>query len=300
MRSYINKIKTAALLLITFATALETRAQLNPMGALYFQNQYLSNPAVAGSAGGLNLNLGYRKQWTSIPGSPAMQTLTADYALNDKVGLGLNIYNDKAGLFKRTRTVASYAYHLPLNSDGENLSFGLSLGFMNERLSSEDVHGDDGDANVGNYNQRDTYIDGDFGVAYTSSKLSIQAALPNMKTFFKKDLVENSVDRSTFFSAIGYKVQLSEGINGIGMEPKVCYRGVKGFDNILDAGVNFNYSNNRVNLFGMYHSSESTTFGLGVNYQSLGISGMYSTATSALSGYANGNFEISVQMKLSK
>lgn len=28
----------------------EAKAQLNPMGALYFQNQYLSNPAMAGSA----------------------------------------------------------------------------------------------------------------------------------------------------------------------------------------------------------------------------------------------------------
>lgn len=300
MRSYINTIRTATLLLITFATTQEASAQLNPMGALYFQNQYLSNPALAGSTAGLNLNLGYRKQWTSIPGSPAIQTFTADYALNDKVGLGLNIYNDKAGLFKRTRTVASYAYHLPLNGEEDKLSFGLSLGFMSERLSDEDVHGDEGDASVGNYNQRDTYIDGDFGVAYTGNRLSIQAALPNMKSFFKKDLVENSVDRATFFSAIAYKFQLSEGANGIGMEPKVAYRGVKGFDNILDAGVNFNYANNRVNLFGMYHSSQSTTFGVGVNYQTIGISGMYSTATSALSGYANGNFEVSLQMKLSK
>jgi type IX secretion system PorP/SprF family membrane protein len=300
MRSFINTIKLTALLLITFAAAQKANAQLNPMGALYFQNQYLANPALAGSTAGLNLNLGYRKQWTSIPGSPSIQTLTGDYALNDKVGLGLNIYNDKAGLFKRTRTVASYAYHLPLNGEDEKLSFGLSLGFMSERISDEDVHGDAGDVNVGTYNQRSAYIDGDFGAAYTSGKFSVQAALPNMKSFFKKDMVSNSVDRSTFFSAVSYKMQLTEGNSGIGMEPKVCYRGVKGFDNILDAGVNLNYANNRVSLFGMYHSSQSTTFGLGLNYQSIGVSGMYSTATSALSGYANGNFEVNLLINLKK
>lgn len=300
MKALTRIIRTAALVLAACGIQQEASAQLNPMSALYFQNQYLSNPAMAGAEGSLNVNLGYRKQWTSIPGSPAMQTLTGDYALNSKVGLGLNIYNDKAGLFKRTRTVASYAYHLPMNGENENLSFGLSLGFMSERLSEEDVHGDEGDAGVGNYNQRDTYIDGDFGAAYTSNKFTIQAALPNMKSLFKKDVVSNTVDRSTFFSAVSYKMQLSEGTNGIGLEPKVAYRGVKGFDNILDAGANLSYANNRVSLFGMYHSSNSTTFGLGLNYQSLGVSGMYSTATSALSGYANGNFEVNVQLKLGK
>jgi type IX secretion system PorP/SprF family membrane protein len=294
-KTYINTIKTAAFMLMAFSIN-QASAQLNPMGSMYFQNQYLANPAFAGAHKGLDLNMGYRKQWTNITGSPTMQTLTADYALTEKAGIGLNVYNDKAGLFKRTRTVASYAYHLPLNADNSKLSFGLSLGFMNERISNEDIHGDPGDASVGNYNERDTYVDGDFGVAYTGSKLSVQAALPNMKSLFKKDLTTNSVDRSTFYSAISYKLPLT----GFGLEPKVAYRGVKGFDNILDAGANLSYLDNKISLFGMYHSSKSSTFGVGLNYQSIGFSGMYSTATSALSNYANGNFEISIKANLFK
>jgi type IX secretion system PorP/SprF family membrane protein len=216
-------------------------AQLNPMGALYFQNQYLANPALAGMKEGLSLNAGYRKQWSSIPGSPAEQTITADYAITGKAGVGLNVYNDKAGLYKRTRSVASYAYHLSLNDAGafgddqRQLSFGLSVGFMNERVSAEDVNGDPNDAEVSLYNQRSTYIDGDFGMAYTSNKLSVQAALPNLKSLLKKDRNSNSVDRSLFYSAVSYKLDLN---SGIGLEPKLAYRGVKGFNNIIDAGAN--------------------------------------------------------------
>jgi hypothetical protein len=55
-----------------------------------------------------------------------------------------------------------------------------------------------------------------------------------------------------------------------------------------------------INLFGMYHSSESTTFGFGINYQAIGINGMYTTATSALGAYTNGNFEINVQLRIGK
>src|SRR5690606_11288517 len=147
------------------------------------------------------------------------------------------------GLFKHTRTVASYAYHLPLSSNTTKLSVGLSLGFMNERISNEDINGAPDDISIANYNQRDTYMDGDFGMAYISDKLSIQAALPNMKDIFKKDLISGSVDRSTFFSAISYKIRAS-GSNGIDIEPKIAYRGIKGFDNILDVGANLTYANN--------------------------------------------------------
>ncbi len=277
----------------------EASAQLNPMGAMYFQNQYLGNPAMAGTETGLDVNLGFRQQWSNIPGSPTIQTLTADYGVNSKVGLGLNIYNDKSGLFSRTRSVASFAYHLPLGGEAQHLSFGLSLGFMNERIINEDINGDPNDAVAGNYNDRDTYVDGDFGIAYSGSRFTFQAALPNMKSFFKKDINGSSVDRSTFYSAASYKLTLSEGPQGFGLEPKVAYRGVKGMDNMIDAGANLTYGE-RLNLFGMYHSSNSATFGIGMKYLSFGINGMYSTATSALSNYANGNFEVSLSMRLKK
>lgn len=290
-------IKTACLLIFALVVRQEVKAQISPVGALYFQNQYLGNPAFAGTDKGLDLNLGIRKQWSNIPGSPAVQTVTAGYALTDKAGLGLNFYNDKSGLYKRTRAVLSYAYHMPVGGDNQNLSFGLSLGMMNERISNEDVRGDQNDQNVAMYNQRDNYIDGDFGIAYSSNGFNIQGALPNMKSFFKKDVIEDAIGRSTFFSAVSYKLELSSGTQGFGLEPKVAYRGVKGFDNVVDAGANLSYAG-RVNVFGMYHSTKSTTFGVGLTYENLGFGGMYSTATSALSNYANGNFEVNLKVNL--
>lgn len=294
-----NKI-TILIALTGVMLAQQVSAQLYPMGSVYFQNQYLGNPAMAGMEKGLNINLEFRQQWTNIPGSPSTQTLTGDYSITDKASVGLNFYKDKTGLFKRTRTVASYAYHLPLNGNAtDKLSFGLSLGFMNERIATEDVKGDASDTYVGAYNDRDTYIDGDFGAAYTSNKFTVQASLPNMKRLFKKDITTNTVDRSTFFSAISYKIELSPGITGFDLEPKIAYRGIRGFGNILDAGANIIYAQ-RVNLFSMYHSSQSSTWGVGVNYQSININGMYTTATSAFRNYAIGNFEVSVKIKLDK
>lgn len=272
-------------------------AQSNPLGASYFQNQYLLNPAMAGLGGkDLNLNLGSRKQWNNIPGSPSTQAFTADYDLNGKAAVGMNFNRDKAGLIQGLRAVGTFAYHLPLNEDNRVLSFGISMGMMNERINLEDVKGDPNDIILGRFNDRQTYLDGDFGTAYTGNNITIQAAIPNMKSFFKKDQFEGTVDRAVFFSAMSYRFR-SENTQGIDVEPKASYRVIHGMDNIFEFGANLIYAD-RVNFFSMYHSSQSVTFGLGMTYQNFGFTGIYNTSTGDLSRYTTGNFEISLQARL--
>jgi type IX secretion system PorP/SprF family membrane protein len=283
---------------IILLTVKQSKAQLNPLGSQYFNNQYLANPAMAGIGEGLNLNMAYRQQWSRVPGSPQLQNFTADYGFN-KVGLGISVLNDKAGLQRQTRVVGTYAYHLPL-SESQTLHFGVSFGFMNQRLEGNDISGDQDDILVGQYNARDTYIDGDFGLAYTSGGLNIQAALPNLKSFFKKDDIKVA-DVATFYSAISYKIKLTEGTEGIGIEPKAALRGVKGLDNMWDAGAQLTLADEQIMLSGLYHSTESATFGLGMNYKKKYlISGMYTTQTSALTGYGNGTFELSLRLFLKR
>lgn len=294
--SYCTIIKTICLLLAMLAEIPQTHAQIDHMGAMYFSNPYLGNPAMAGLAGGLNLNFGYKKQWENIPGSPTVQTITAEYAANNKVSLGLNFYNDKAGLFKRTHIEASYAYHLPID-DVQRIHFGVSLGFMNERISYEEINGDTNDSFIDYYNQQKPYIDGSFGLAYTLAGLTIQASIPNLKENLQRDIV-NDINRATFFSSMSYKFSLAKDDDNIGIEPKVSYRGFNGINNIVDLGANLSYARDRLNLFGMYHSSENATFGFGFTYQSLGINGIYTTASHKISAYTSGNFEINLTLHL--
>ena len=297
----ISKAVAGSFLLLLTALSTEMKAQLNPLAGLYFQNQYMGNPAMAGIDEGLNLNLGYRQQWSLIPGAPVTQSLTADYGTGKKVGLGLNIHNDEAGLIKRTRVMGTYSYHLPLNDDGQKLRFGLSLGFMDDRVMNENINGDMNDISVSKFNQRETYIDGDFGLAYTGNKLTIQAAIPNLKGFLQKETLNATADRSSFFSAVSYKFYFPKTLDGFGVEPKLALRGVQGFENIFDAGANFTVANRAASVMAIYHSSESATIGLGANIKSLGaINANYTTATSALSGYTSGEFQIGLKLNVFK
>ncbi|MBB5438122.1 type IX secretion system PorP/SprF family membrane protein [Pedobacter sp. AK017] len=292
---HIPKAAIQCFFILLFITLpyLKSWAQLNPMSAVYYQNQYLANPAMAGLQQRLTLNAGIRQQFSTMPGAPVTQFITADYGFAGKSALGLQVYNDRAGLLKRTRAAASFAYHLPLDADSKNLSFGLALSFADDDINLADLRGDADDLDVYGVNQRETYLDADFGMAYRSDNLQIQGAVTNMKRLLKKDTYHAS-DMPVFFSAVSYRIPTSFAM----VEPKVVYRGVKGYDNLLDAGVNLEFRSpaaSKVNVLALYHSAGSATFGIGVNWNNtLAINGMYTTNTSPLQGYTSGDYEIGI------
>lgn len=289
-----KKILYRALLLafLIATTARSTRAQLDPFGAQYFANQYLGNSAMAGFYEGARVSVGYRQLWNSIPGGPQQQYLTAEYGFT-KVGIGLNLNREVMGLHGRLRTVGSYAYHLPLNN-ANRLHFGVSLGFTHQRLESA-IDADLSDEQINRYNARGLYLDGSFGAAFTTERLNLQVSLPNLKNLWGTADVRVA-DIPTFYAAASCKFNLNQGNDGVILEPKAAFRGVKGFDHILDAGAQLTLANSQVMLMGMYHSNQTSTFGLGMDYKHrFLINAMYTTQSAALNGYTNGNFEITLR-----
>ena len=130
-----QNILVCFLTLVLIIVAARCKAQLNPYQAIYYQNRYLINPAMAGLDKGLNINLAYQQQWSSFPGSPKSQSFATEYQATDKVGVGLNINDDQSGVFRQTRVVGSYAYHLPLGEQNQKLNFGVSLGINDSRIN---------------------------------------------------------------------------------------------------------------------------------------------------------------------
>lgn len=266
------------------------------MGTMYYQNQYLSNPAMAGITSGWEANAAYKAQWTAVDGAPSMQAITATYgSKNNKVGAGLSFYNESSGIIQRTNIKGTYAYHLPLNSGSSYLDFGLSAGLMNEWIDFSQIRGDQGDMSLSNFNQRKLYLDGDFGIAFRNEHLVIQAALPNMKRLFDRDLVRTVVDRSTYFGGVSYKFINPNGVLSV-IEPKLTYRGIDNYRDIVDLGLNTQMWGNKLLLSSIYHSTNSVTVGVGTTYQNqLSILVFYTSNTSDLQNYTNGEFEIGLK-----
>jgi len=290
---YITRFLGIVVLLFTGAP--HAWAQLTGLQSMYFENQYLANPAMAGLNKGLNLNLGYQQQWTSLPGSPKLEDFTIDFNPGNKVGLGLIVNSDISGLINDTRIMGTYAYHLPV-SETAKLNFGLSAGINDTYIDYGRISGDQGDASVALFNQRKAYFDGDLGIAYTSKGFNAQVAIPNLgSTIFNTQNTNIDVDRATFYTAVSYLIPLSGQNDSFSVEPKVAYRGIKGFQNIADAGFNLVMNDYHLNLTGIYHSNQSVTAGVGIDLQPVRLLFSYTNNTGPLHSDANNTFEFGIK-----
>jgi len=269
-------------------------AQINPMAAQYFQNSYLANPAMAGYKQGLRLNLGYRNQWSNIEGSPQNVSVTGEYGIK-KVGLGVNFYKDEAGLLSRSKFQATYAYHLPLNEDQKMLHFGISLGLQTNLLDLQNVVGSQNDLTAIRYNEQERIIDGDFGFAYSDEHLVIEGSLSNLKNQLK--IEDNAAtDYATFLTSISYKFKFADWQ----IKPKLIYRGVNNFQDILDMGFEIRTPDDQLGFMSLYHTNKSMSYGL--TYQRLKqwqLLLLYNTPVQALKSYATGTFEVGLSLNLS-
>lgn len=270
-------------------------AQINPFDAMYFGNGYMANPAMAGLREGARLNLGYRNQWTNVPGAPRMQQIMYD-AQSKRVGFGARVFNNREGDINQTRVSGTLAFHLPLSQYDDQIHFGLNIGAQKGSYDMQGLVGNPNDPTVIQYNQRGTQFDGDFGMAYTGSRLSVEFAVYNLLDQISKD-DDNFADFNTFYSALGYKFPMENWK----LNTKIAYRGVRNYTNIVDMGMELKTNNEKLGFTGIYHTNKSATFGLSYLHQEKWeITGYYNTTANPISNAANGVFEISLQIHLSK
>lgn len=292
----ILRLKPILFLSIFFLTVNAANAQLNKFEAMYYQNQYLGNPAMAGINKGLNANIGYQRQWDDVPVNPVMMYATAEYNPQSRSAYGLNFSSDRAGLITNTRILGTFAYHLPVDGEDRKLNFGLSLGARFFALDRSKISGDISDPSLQNFDEGGA-LDGDFGISYTTPLLTVQAAVPNLNnTFFENDNGERRyVDSQIFYSAISYKVYVSSRINDFNIEPLVAYRGIRGYKDIVDIGANFNMPEYKMNIAAMYHTNEVISASFGVTLEKLGIFLSYSNFIGNTGAYANDAFELGLR-----
>jgi type IX secretion system PorP/SprF family membrane protein len=151
-----KKILTIALLLGVYSAL----AQQKILVSQYMLNQYLVNPAVAGTEDFFELTSGYRMQWAGLEGAPRTFYLTAhgplgkapahyNYKKKKKFhhGIGVYVAADKTGLLSRTLGYVTYAYNMPLTKK-IRWSNGLNLGFQQHRIDGSKVIMDSYDASL--------------------------------------------------------------------------------------------------------------------------------------------------------
>lgn len=246
-------------------------AQQVPLYSHYYYNQFLYNPALAGSKPYGQLYLINRNQWFSIPEAPRTQALTVDGPLrNKKVGIGLGVYRDVAGMFNITGGQAAYRYSLDLNNS--RLSFGLSLGAINTRIDLNDIRVQDiTDPNIINSYQGATGFDANFGLNYEISNFNIGIAVPQIignelayqaiKNTVTGNDVRYGLSRHFIINA-GYNWDIQDNETWF-LQPNVLVRATPNAPTQYDISAMLNYKE-KYWLGGMYRSAYAVTAAAGM------------------------------------
>ncbi len=105
---------------------------------LYVYDLFLMNPATAGGDKSCNLvNAYYQKQWFGMQDSPSTQLLSYQFGINNQLGSGTYVYNDKNGYTSQIGLQQSFSYEIKLLDNRRQRStfqFGLSLNVEQSKI----------------------------------------------------------------------------------------------------------------------------------------------------------------------
>lgn len=131
--------KYIAIILGCIGFSLNSSAQQLPQFTQYQLNDYVINPAVAGSRSYFEAKSNNRYQWEGITDAPRTFTLGINGPLkNQNMGIGGYLFVDVTGPSKRTGFSLSYSYHVNL-SDNIRLSFAANGGVTQYSLDGSEI-----------------------------------------------------------------------------------------------------------------------------------------------------------------
>ncbi|MCC6460569.1 MAG: PorP/SprF family type IX secretion system membrane protein [Saprospiraceae bacterium] len=187
------------LLLSLLATLTPLRAQQISHFNQSTWNPRLFNPASQGGKSGGEVAIAYRTQFLELEADdrPTSYLLHADLSplAGERVGLAVQLLNDKVSLLNRLQFTGFFGYHL-LNTDNIRFSLGAMAGATNQKLDFDGVRTAQAvDLLVFNSEANSTSFDGGPGLAFEyrttdGSFFALDAAAPGL--FNNKDIAIQS------------------------------------------------------------------------------------------------------------
>ena len=232
---------------------LTTFAQQDPLYSQYLINPLLINPAYAGLNNNFNAMVGYRTQWAGFDGQP--QTLNASIHssfLDNKIGAGVLLVQDRIGNATTTELNTSFAYKLLLQE--ATFSFGMQAGVQNFRSDNSSLNLSDPTDLAFTNNERITRLNVGAGAILKSEKYLIGLSVPRLlPSTFDNGGQEFELYNQHFYLFGAYVHYLNENIR---LKPTVLFRGVKGAPASVDLAFNINI--NAIHTAGIFTRNFNT------------------------------------------
>ena len=286
--------KNFIIILVCFSAL--TKAQQLPMYSQYITNDFVLNPAIAGSKPYFPLQINSRTQWSGL-GKIAPKTNTLSYHMPlayESIGVGAIVMQDETGPYSQIGLTLSFAYHMQLDEDDvTRLSLGLSGLITQHNLKQDDLifHNPDPEFQ-GSYSKM--VPDASFGAYLYSKNFSLSVSTHQLfESTFKKSVQDIFGDNSQvrhYFAHASYRIDIH---SDLAIEPSLLVKSTEvsptQFDLNARAIIDNNYS---VGL--SLRSSQSLVILAGLHMRSLFLSYSYDYGISSLSSIASGSHEISL------
>ncbi len=257
------------LFIISLCLGINVFAQQEPLFTQYFVDDMVINPAISGSKTYNPLTILTRQQWLGFQDAPLTSNVSYHGALNNRSAMGGYLMFDKAFPSMQANLNLNYAYHIPLDYDKVNLSFGLGAKVMYHNLdfnSGDLPPGDDPAFSANSYDKvlsdasSGVYLYGrDFNLGFSVSNMfqsSFNSAVPNSP-------YSNSAFRN-YYGIGAYRFKIIN--NDWRLEPSFLIRKMQFQNSMIDLSTRILYLENiwtgltyRTNGTGIF------SFGFGVN-----------------------------------
>ncbi len=278
---------------------LSLTAQQYPVISQYNWDQYLVNPAAAGTTDYMPITLLFRKMWVGVDKSPSIQMLSSNMQIANTMGVGLKIFNFAQGPLRHTGFEATYAYHFPLSETGPKLSFGLTGSFYQYYLDKESLNMEDPTDPVLLGDSRKFVPDADFGMYLYDRKyfvgLTIASLFQGKINMGNEGVAEEPTKKVRhYYLNGGYNFDAGENIV---LQPSVMMKMIE--SGVFQADINFMMVFNKMINFGVtYRTGDAVGIQVGYQNDFLLFGYNYDIAVSDIRTQTSGSHEIIFIYKL--
>jgi len=298
MRVLLMKVRWGLVVFVLLASV-SAKAQQPPMYSQYMFNMLNINPAYAGSRGVVTATALYRNQWVGIDGAPQTTSVGFDMPIHEKkIGVGVQLYDDRLGVERTTGLNASYAFRIQLTESG-TLSLGLQAGLLNYRANFSEVRTFQPNDPTFNQNISGILPSAAAGIYYNSDRFYIGVSTPALlKTKLSYD---NTADVSSvsgrdlhLYLASGFVVNLNQDLV---FKPSILVKAASGAP--IEYDLNTNLWIDNVISFGFSYRTGDAIVGMAELQLSkqLRLGYAYDKTFSNLSSYNTGTHELMLRME---
>ena len=277
--------------------------QQEPLFSQHYLNDMTINPAISGSQPYNSLTIQTRQQWLGFEGAPLSSKVSYHGSLNNRSAMGGYLMLDKAVPSMQINAHLNYSYHIPLDYDKVNLSFGLGTKIMYHNLDfniSDLPPGYDVAFSASSHDK--ILADASSGVYLYAETFSFGFSVSNL---FQSSF--NTAVPGSPYGNIGYRNYYGTGSYRFGvfnadwkLEPSFLIRKMHFQSSLVDLSSRILYLEN--NWAGLtYRTDGSAVFAFGFGSNNIDISYSYDhTFAGEIMQYNSGTHELTILFRINK